>query len=39
MKISMEHWWNVTDRGEQNIEYCWNGTDKGKQYRVLVECY
>jgi hypothetical protein len=31
MKISIEYWWNGTDRGKQNIEYWWNGTDRGKQ--------
>jgi hypothetical protein len=29
MKISIEYWWNDTDRGKQNIEYWWNGTDRG----------
>ena len=31
MKMRMEHWWNDTDRGRQNIAYWWNDTDRGRQ--------
>ena len=30
MKVSMEHWWNDTDRGKLSIEHWWNDTDRGK---------
>jgi hypothetical protein len=26
--MSMEHWWNGTDRGETRMGYWWNGTDR-----------
>jgi hypothetical protein len=31
MKISMDQWWNDTDRGKLSKEHWWNDTDRGKQ--------
>jgi hypothetical protein len=28
--MSVEYWWNDTDRGKMSVEHWWNDADRGK---------